>query len=186
MSNTESEFISVLTAFDAMRLLLRLYWEKGGQRGDDLASLLGSLDRDTKRNGPPLDVALWSDWLVALLSIEPNLECVRGASQELEAEHRYFAEVLDAESQDQPNRRLTEFQSYLATRTWHRAGNCQIDIRVALRAVRSFLESNLQLRGDGSPIIKQIISELSNDGAIESSSVWNDWVAMIHIAPTAE
>lgn len=47
-----------LQAFDAMRTFLKSYWERGGKRSNDLAVLLGSLNREAERNTPPLDPAL--------------------------------------------------------------------------------------------------------------------------------
>lgn len=49
-------------AFDAMRAFLEAYWDRGGKQSDDLAVLLGSLNRDEASNTPPLDVAQWHDW----------------------------------------------------------------------------------------------------------------------------
>lgn len=52
-----------IEAFDAMRAFLEAYWARGGKQSDDIAVLLGSLNRS---DGPPLDVALWDDWLRAI------------------------------------------------------------------------------------------------------------------------
>ena len=58
--------LSELEAFDAMRAFLEAYWERGGKQSDDIAVLLGSLNR---YGGPPLDIAQWHDWLDALGSV---------------------------------------------------------------------------------------------------------------------
>jgi hypothetical protein len=60
------ESITVGRAFDAMRRFLEGYWERGGKKSDDLAVLLGSLNRDEGSRSLPLDPALWSDWLDAI------------------------------------------------------------------------------------------------------------------------
>jgi hypothetical protein len=52
-----------LQAFDAMRAFLEAYWERCGKRSDDLAVLLGSLNRHV---GPPVDLAQWHDWKAAV------------------------------------------------------------------------------------------------------------------------
>lgn len=52
-------------AFDAMRLFLEAYWERGDRQSDDLAVLLGSL-QPLGTDGMPLDQALWSDWIYAV------------------------------------------------------------------------------------------------------------------------
>ncbi|WP_162806786.1 hypothetical protein [Sphingosinicella terrae] len=51
--------------FDAMRLFLKTYWERGGRASDDLAVLLGGLER-LESDGMPLDPAMWSDWVEAV------------------------------------------------------------------------------------------------------------------------
>jgi hypothetical protein len=48
-----------------MLLFLEAYWERGGQASDDLAVLLGGLQR-LESDGVPLDPAMWSDWLEAV------------------------------------------------------------------------------------------------------------------------
>lgn len=55
-----------LEAFDAMRLYLEGYWRRGGKGADDLAVLLGSINRS---DGAPLDVAQWDDWLDAVSKV---------------------------------------------------------------------------------------------------------------------
>ena len=53
------------TAFEAMRIFLEAYWHRGGRGSDDIANLLGSLNR-AERGQIPLDPAMWSDWLQAV------------------------------------------------------------------------------------------------------------------------
>jgi hypothetical protein len=60
--------LSELQAFDAMRAFIEAYWERGGKQSDDIAVLLGSLNRD---NGPPLDPAQWHDWLIVVAKHKP-------------------------------------------------------------------------------------------------------------------
>lgn len=54
--------LNELKAFDAMRLFLEAYWERGGKQSDDLAVLLGNLDRGAWANGMPMDRAQWDDF----------------------------------------------------------------------------------------------------------------------------
>ncbi len=58
--------VDELTAFDVMRTFLEAYWERGDKQSDDIAVLLGSLNRDSWENGMPLDQALWDDWRAAV------------------------------------------------------------------------------------------------------------------------
>jgi len=55
-----------LNAYDAMCAFLEAYWERGGKASDDIAVLLGSLNRDAWANGMPLDRAQWEDWRKAV------------------------------------------------------------------------------------------------------------------------
>jgi hypothetical protein len=58
-----------LAAFDAMREFLEAYWERGGKASDDIAVLLGSLNRDVWANHMPLDRAMWEDWREAVSAV---------------------------------------------------------------------------------------------------------------------
>ena len=58
--------LSSLNAFDAMRAFLEAYWEREFKQSDDMAVLLGSLNRVPVSDTPPLDIALWHDWLKAI------------------------------------------------------------------------------------------------------------------------
>ena len=55
-------------AFDAMRAFLEAYWERGSKSDDELAILLGSLNRSGAFGGP-LDPAMWQDWKDAVAKV---------------------------------------------------------------------------------------------------------------------
>lgn len=57
--------LDVSTGFDAMLLFLEAYWKRGGRASDDIATLLGSLQR-SEGDGMPADRAMWSDWVEAI------------------------------------------------------------------------------------------------------------------------
>ncbi len=61
--------LNELEAFDAMRGFLKAYWERGGKKSDDLAGLLGNLNRDAWVNGQPLDIAQWDDFRAAVNAV---------------------------------------------------------------------------------------------------------------------
>lgn len=61
--------LNELAAFDAMRVFLEAYWERGSRENEGLASLLGSLDRNVWADCSPLDPALWDDWKDAVAII---------------------------------------------------------------------------------------------------------------------
>jgi hypothetical protein len=58
--------LSSLNAFDAMRAFLEAYWEREFKQSDDIAVLLGSLNRVPVSDTPPLDIALGHEWLKAI------------------------------------------------------------------------------------------------------------------------
>ena len=60
--------LTLAEAFDVMRVFLEAYWRRGEKRSDDVAVLLGSLD-SSRPYGPPLDLAMWHDWLEAANSV---------------------------------------------------------------------------------------------------------------------
>lgn len=60
-----SEQITLTDAFDVMRRFLEVYWERGDRNSEDIAILLGALNRDEASQSLPLDEALWHDWLEA-------------------------------------------------------------------------------------------------------------------------
>ena len=66
--------ISISIAFDAMRLFLKRYWELGDKTSDDIATLLGSLNRQTGTEFYPLDIALWHDWVSSIEEVSRGLE----------------------------------------------------------------------------------------------------------------
>ena len=60
------------TAFDAMRVFLEAYLERGGGVSDDLAVLLGGIQR-VESDGMPADPAMWSDWMDAIEIASSNV-----------------------------------------------------------------------------------------------------------------
>ena len=64
----ELRTLTELEAYDAMRAFLEAYWERGLKTSDDIAVLLGSVDRGVDR-GAPLDPAQWHDWREAVRQV---------------------------------------------------------------------------------------------------------------------
>jgi hypothetical protein len=62
--------LNELEAFDAMRIFLEAYWERGLRASDDVAVLLGNIDRRFSSGGEPLDIAQWDDWLEAVRKVK--------------------------------------------------------------------------------------------------------------------
>lgn len=56
-------FMTPTQAFSVLFIFLEEYWKRGGRSSNDIAVLLGSLQR--VGDGLPLDQALWNDWLNA-------------------------------------------------------------------------------------------------------------------------
>ena len=61
-TGTALHTLDELQAFDALRGFLEAYWERGGKQSEEIAALLGSLNRDRQGNHAPLDAAQWCDW----------------------------------------------------------------------------------------------------------------------------
>ena len=66
----ESPRLSARQGFEAARLFLEAYWERGLRSSDDFAALLSSMDGEMTRDGGPVDRAQWSDWLEAVRRVE--------------------------------------------------------------------------------------------------------------------
>ena len=56
--------LDALEAFDAMRVFLEAYWERGERSSEELRLLLSRLERDAsiRPDGGTLDPAQWDDW----------------------------------------------------------------------------------------------------------------------------
>lgn len=70
ISGEEAPRLSVSEAFDAARLFLEAYWERGARSSDDIAVLLGSMNREATRDGGPIDAAQWVDWIEAVRRVQ--------------------------------------------------------------------------------------------------------------------
>ena len=76
MKIDRTQRLTTLESYDAMRFFLEKYWERGHKSSNDIASLLGSLNRDgsgsfiiyeeDEEMAMPLDQAMWHDWLDAI------------------------------------------------------------------------------------------------------------------------
>ena len=53
--------LTVRQAFEAARLCIHAYWERGGSKSDDLALLLGDIEMMPDHG--TADPAQWRDWL---------------------------------------------------------------------------------------------------------------------------
>ncbi|WP_342149165.1 hypothetical protein [Methylorubrum sp. SB2] len=63
---TKADLITVDDAFEAMRVFLEAYWRRGDACSDDIAVLLGFLNRNREASILPLDPAQYEDWLDAV------------------------------------------------------------------------------------------------------------------------
>jgi hypothetical protein len=75
-SSKESEWgqsmkygLTELEAYDAMETFLEALWRRGGKSPIDLAVVLGFIARNRELNLPPIDIAQWDDWLVAVRTV---------------------------------------------------------------------------------------------------------------------
>jgi len=74
--------LTALEAFDAMRVFVENYWERGLKESDDLRFLLSAMNRETAiwADGGPGDPAMWSDWLLALGRVK-NIDLTKEAAK---------------------------------------------------------------------------------------------------------
>jgi hypothetical protein len=58
-----TDTITVIKAYEAMRIFLEAVWRRHGQTGDEIDFILGGLKW---ADGTPVDPAMWEDWLAAV------------------------------------------------------------------------------------------------------------------------
>jgi hypothetical protein len=73
----ETPRLSLREAFDAMRHFLVAYWEQGLRSSDDLRRLLSAMDCSMTKDGGPIDIAQWIDWLAAAEKVEAERRAKR-------------------------------------------------------------------------------------------------------------
>ena len=69
--------LTVSAAFDAMRIFLEAFWERGSRSSEGVGLLLSAMDRSITRDGGPIDQAQWSDWLEAVSKVEAIAQAKR-------------------------------------------------------------------------------------------------------------
>jgi hypothetical protein len=65
--------LTELEAYDAMLAFLEAYWKRGGGASDDLAVLLGSINRNIWADLGPGDPAQWNDWMDAVEKVKSRV-----------------------------------------------------------------------------------------------------------------
>ena len=63
-----TDLITVLEAFDAMRVFLETVWQRRGKGPEDIAFVLGG---SRWVDGSPADPTIWEDWLMAVRICRP-------------------------------------------------------------------------------------------------------------------
>ncbi len=171
------EDISLLAGFDAMRAYLQSLWLEGEERDDNLAGLLGSLDRNESRNNPPLDLASWSDWLNAVLTVRPDLDDIKRALQQIQSDHEEFVQARAIEPFGTQVKKLNELRGRAAQNTWHRIGDLPINALSAYEAMRPFLGAYWAKKSHPLGKLAAIFNELNNRDA-----QWAAWLAAVQVA----
>jgi len=173
---TNAEMINLLVGFDAMRSFLRAQWEVDGKHSDGLASLLGNLNRDVWRNGQPADIAQWSDWLDAVLSVRPDLTDVSDARRQMQKEHERLRQILASNSAEQ-RKNLDDFRKDAALHTWHRIGFFPLSTVDAYESMRAFLRAYCKRGGEGPSDLGELV-----DYPTEANAQWKNWMHSIEQA----
>lgn len=60
--------LTEVEAYDAMRVFLEAWWERGGREPDEIGGLLGALA--PLSDGFSADPAQWHDWLAAIRAVK--------------------------------------------------------------------------------------------------------------------
>ena len=165
--------LTLLCGYDSMVSFLHGYWEQHEKQSDDLANLLGSINRTV--SGPPLDAAQWSDWLDAILSIQPNLESVRCAREQIQTDHEAFLKALKIQDADAQRSTLDLLRKEVQKRSWHIAGDEQISLLEAYTAVGAFLRAYWKRGNSQSKDVFQVIQQIENS----HPAVWESWVNVV-------
>lgn len=173
--------VDLLVGFDAMRAFLRAEWEKDERQSDDLANLLSNLNRDVWRNTQPLDIAQWSDWLDAVLSVRPDLADIRDARQQIIVDHQKLARILKMEPSEQ-RAEMDKYRAEMTLQTWHRIGHRSISVLDAYEAMRAFLAAYWSRGGAQSRDIGIMLDELKHEEAAPRVAQWDAWLAAIQAA----
>ena len=167
---TNAEMVNLLVGFDAMRSFLRGRWEADGKQSDELASLLGNLNRDVWRNGQPADIAQWGDWLEAVSSVRPDLNDVSDARRQMQEEHNQLRQILASNSTEQ-QKKLDEFRKEAALHTWHRIGFFPLRVIDAYESMRAFLQAYWKRGGGGDSDLGELVDRLRDENALR-----RDWI----------
>jgi hypothetical protein len=175
--------VSLLAAFDAMRSFLENRWEEDGKQSDDLANLLSALDRDVGRSGQPLDVAQWSDWLDAVLSVQTGFDDVRSARRQIQEDYQKFQKILEMELSAQ-RRELDRYRADMTVRTWHRVGDQPINLLDGYEAMRAFLYAYWNRGGKQSRDIGTILDGMPSPKAEQGIAQWKDWLKAVEASQT--
>lgn len=61
-----NDSLTVNEAYRAMFLFLEQYYEIGGRRSEDIATMLSGMAQTLWTDGSPNDPAQWDDWLTAV------------------------------------------------------------------------------------------------------------------------
>lgn len=158
--------IALLRGYDTMFLLLEDFWNRDGKQSNDLATLLGSMTRTA--SGPPLDAAMWTDWLDAVLSVRPDLKLVESARAKIYDDHRAFLKVLEIEDVKTQRSELDLLRDEQGKRSWHIVGEEKIDLLAAYAAVALFLRAYWSKSDEILRVLRQFESG--------QSVLWERWI----------
>ena len=169
---------SLIVGFDAVGIFLRARWKEGEKQSDDLANLLGSMNRDVGRNSQPLDIAQWSDWLDAVLLVRPDLDEVRQARLQMQDDHQKLRRILETAPSEQPEK-LNQYRTETASQTWHRVGDCSMSILDGYEAMRAFVAAYWHRGRKQSREIGIILENLLHEEpAAAGLAQWDNWLAV--------
>jgi hypothetical protein len=135
-------------------------------------------------NGQPLDIAQWSDWLDAMLSVRPDLDDIKEVRRQIQEDYHEFLRARKTEPLEVRRKALDALRAKATKCTWHRIGHRSVGELDAYEAMRAFLSAYWSRGGKQSRDIGAIVDELKHKETAPDVAQWNAWLAAIQTAKT--
>src|SRR5882724_4741777 len=129
----------------------------------------------------PLDIAQWSDWLDAVLSVQTGFDDIRNARRAMQEDHQKLRQILEMEPSAQ-SEELNRYRARTSLQTWHRVGDRPISLLDGYEAMRAFLSAYWNRGGRQSHDIGMILGGLHRPEAGRGLTQWNNWLKAVDAA----
>jgi len=176
--NSDVSRLMLLEAFDAVQKFIdpaALANLDGG-----FAFLASAMQRT--RGGPPLDQAMWSDWLDAALAVNPDWIAVREARALIQQEHEEFVRAWEAKA---PKSKLDALRAKSAQRTWDIVGALTITAHEGYEMLREYLRAFWERGLKSDREVEDLLRRLS-DAPAQNWALWLAAIDAIKGQPSAK